>query len=113
MEMRTVNDSATYALWAGIATWVLNGLGCCISFIPVVQLLTIPMGLVILATSVAAIAFGLKGRRIAAQSGVGSTEASAGLAMGLANVVMTLAAMAFLFLAGGLALLTGLMSSAQ
>jgi hypothetical protein len=113
MELRTVNDSATYALWSGIVTWVFNGLGCCISFIPVINLLAIPLGLVILATSVAAIAFGLKGRRIAAHSGVGGTEATAGLAMGLANIVMTLAALVFLFLAGGLALLTSAMSSAQ
>lgn len=109
MNLQVNNTSATYAMWSGIGTWVVNCMGCCLGLVPVLNLLTIPMGLLSFVMSVAAVFLGFKGRQVAAQTGVGGGEAMAGLLLGAANLALSAVMLVALFAMGGLALLGGLM----
>lgn len=104
MDLQTGNTQAKYALWSGIGTWAINGMGCCLSMIPVVGLvLTVPLSLVALVLAVAAVVFGMQGRKQATASGVGGGEATVGLALGASCLVLTVLGLVLVVVLGGVA----------
>lgn len=109
MDLQTGNTQAKYALWSGIGTWAINGMGCCLSVIPVVGVvLAVPLSLVALGLAVAALVFGVQGRKQAAVSGVGGGEATVGLALGASCLALTVAGLGLVAVLGGVAAISAM-----
>jgi hypothetical protein len=91
------NNMANIALGAGIAVWVLQVVGFCLSIIPFVGIL---VTLLVWVLDVAAVVCGFMGYQQSKVSGVGGGAAIGGLVLGGLNVLMQVTLIAFGVCAG-------------